>query len=96
MKEILKYIFDKENLKANGLVVIIILLIFLVGGTSYVLHKVLTNDLHDRKEEKRDYIQATILQATSNEKVASAINNLGSIIERVDKRLPPVSSDLGR
>ena len=75
-------IFDKENLKTNGLVVVIILLILLAGGGFYVQFKTFTNHFHDAQEREDRYVQASIYQATTNEKVVGAIDKLTTIIDK--------------
>ena len=66
----------------NGLYIIIILLIFLTGGTGYGIFKVLTNDLHDRKEEKAKDTEARIQQAVSNKDLANALNKLTEVVDK--------------
>ena len=75
-------IFNRENLKTNGLYIIIILLILLTGLSGYGMFKILTNDTHDRKEREEKVVGALIQQAVSNQDVASALRELKQVIKQ--------------
>ena len=75
-------IFNKENLKTNGLVIVIILLVLLAGGGFYVQFKTFTNHFHDAQEREDRYVQASIKQAVTNEKIVNAIDKLSEVIDR--------------
>ena len=82
MEKIFKYLFSAENLKTNGTVVIIILLVLLAGGGFYVQFKTFTNHFHDAQEREDRYVQASIKQAVTNEKIVNAIDKLSEVIDR--------------
>ena len=75
-------IFNKENLKQNGLVIVIILLVLLAGGGFYVQFKTFTNHFHDAKEREDRYVKASIQDAVTNEKVVGALNKLTEVIDK--------------
>ena len=63
-----KLLLDKENLKTNGLVIIVIITLGALIGGGWSYFKLTSNHLNHNTE-------AILKQAVTNEKIAGAINN---------------------
>ena len=70
-----KYLLDKENLKTNGLIVVLLAMIF-VG------YKILTNHFHDTDNVISENSKAYLQQAVSNEKFSNSVDRLATVIDK--------------
>lgn len=73
--KLFKYIFNVENLKTNGLIIVLL-------ATLYILQKILTNDFAHVEKVIEKNNEALLQQAVSNTKLGNSVEKLSEIIDK--------------